>query len=269
MNPTLALVLTISETILIVGLVVSLILVYRRGRRQLEDQAGQREEISRTILSNLHHEVRTPLNGALGMVTLLQDSPLSPEQRVFTGLLEDSLTDLDRQLTDMLNLRGAQVDTPLLHPETFPLLPLAHDILALTREAADRRGLSVDYEFAFDPELSLHTDRSKLAHVLLHLLFNAVKFTDEGGVLFCVRHERPFIRFSVTDTGPGIDRETLEQVFTRFVQGDMTMTKRRRGLGIGLAVTRLFVERMGGRITFESRPQKGSVFLVELPLDGA
>lgn len=278
MNPLVAAVVIIAEAVVILVLVLVLVRERRNARRAPAARSskatptspGQPDagtpDVRDSILSNLHHEVRTPLNGALGMLALLEDGNLTAEQRVFVGLLRDSLTDLERHLTAMLDLSGSGENPVTLRRSTFPLLPLVHDVYDLSLEAAVKKGLSLDYEFSFDPELIIHTDRSKLAHCLLHLLLNAVKFTEQGTVLFRVTQRHPLIRFAVLDTGIGLDADLLEQAFDLFVQGDMSLTKRHRGLGIGLAVTRRLIERMGGRVSVESVPNRGSTFLVELPL---
>jgi signal transduction histidine kinase/DNA-binding response OmpR family regulator len=223
------------------------------------------------FLAVVSHEVRTPLNGVLGMADLLLETGLSPEQETYARAMKTSgkaLLALIEEILDFSKIEAGRLD---LESIPFDLAALVTDVVELLSPRAQAKGIEIaaDVDDHIPPRVA--GDAARLRQVLLNLAGNAVKFTDSGGVSVLVeRAEADCIRFVVRDTGPGIDAEAQARIFNEFEQGDSTLARRHDGTGLGLAISSRIVERMGGEIGLESGPARGSSFgfSIELPAIG-
>ncbi|HET6546705.1 MAG TPA: two-component regulator propeller domain-containing protein [Rhodanobacteraceae bacterium] len=233
----------------------------RRNAEQLADAKS-------AFLATMGHEIRTPLTSVLGMTELLLRTPLDQRQRDYADAIHQSGELLLRQVNDSLDL--ARIDAGKLALEAAPLDPrsVVREVVALQQPLAAQKGLTLDATVAPDAPRRVLGDALRLKQVLLNLVNNALKFTEQGGIRLhlagCVPHG---IVVRVTDTGPGITADVRARVFRRFEQGDGGITRRHGGSGLGLAICRELVELMGGRIDLESEPGRGSEFVVRLPLE--
>jgi signal transduction histidine kinase len=247
----------------------------------LAEATARAERSSRAkseFLANMSHEIRTPMNGVLGMATLLAATPLDSQQRELAETIRSSGGQLLATLNDILDL--SKIDSGRLELERVPFDLRAAVLEARRRvaEAAAAKGLQVSAEFEADVPASLLGDASRTVHAIASLLDNAVKFTDAGGVTVRVsvtaadrgsrRDHAPRVRIVVQDTGIGIECERLESLCQPFEQGDGSMTRRFGGTGLGLAISTRLVALMGGTLSAESAPGRGSTFIVDLPLAG-
>jgi signal transduction histidine kinase/ActR/RegA family two-component response regulator len=223
------------------------------------------------FLATMSHEIRTPMNGITGMLQLLRDTPLSAEQQQQIDIANKSAETLLRLLDDILDL--SKVESGQLDFEEIDFSPdeLVEEVAALCSTPASVKGLPLHYR----PEPGLPPlvtgDPMRLRQVLLNLIGNAVKFTEQGSVevsLGVVRADAhsAVLHFAVRDTGIGIDAATLAKLFQKFTQGDSSMTRRYGGSGLGLAISQSLVRRMGGEIKVESAPGRGAVFYFDLTL---
>jgi PAS domain S-box-containing protein len=221
------------------------------------------------FLANISHELRTPMTGVLGMTDLLLGTQLDTRQRDYCNLAQRSATSLLRVIEDMIELANLDADRVVLNSETFDLQALAADIVGLVSGAAAARGIAVHSRV--DPQLHTRVigDQRKLRQVLMHLMDNALKFTQVGSIALEMLGEPTRadagngpapVRFRVIDTGIGFETSQLERLFGAFTKADESSTRRHGGLGAGLAIARQLVERMGGKLTAESRPGRGSTF---------
>jgi PAS domain S-box-containing protein len=237
----------------------------------LADARTKAEAASRAksrFLAVVSHEVRTPLNGILGMADLLVDTKLTSEQETYARAVKtsgDALLGLIEEILDFSKIEAGRLD---IQSMPFDLPKLVTDIVELVAPRAQEKGIEIAADLADDLPLRVAGDAARLRQVLLNLAGNAVKFTDAGGVSVVVdRLANGFIRFAVSDTGPGIGDEARARIFHEFEQGDATLARRHGGTGLGLAIAARIVEGMGGEIALESNEEKGSrfSFAVELP----
>ena len=243
--------------------------VRHRESLRAQERAEEASRAKSAFLANMSHELRTPMNGVLGLVeALVAEGGLTPEQLETLGTVRSSGRSLVSLLDDLLDL--SRVEAGRLELEHEPVSPerLARDVVALLSErAASRR---VQLEVAVADEVGWGWgDPARLRQVLLNLVGNAVKFTEDGQVRIAVARRGERIRLSVEDSGIGISREAQERLFEPFVQADASTTRRFGGSGLGLSISRRLVEAMGGSITVDSEVGVGSRFTVDVPLPPA
>lgn len=241
-----------------------------RKRIELElqrarDEALRYSRMKSAFLASVTHELRTPLHGILGFGRLLLDSePTEQERHEFAGMIVSSGEALLRLVNDILDLSKVEAGRLELDEQAVDLGRLLEECVRLVEVSARERQIEMNLRIDADlPEL-LVLDPGRFRQVLLNLLGNAVKFTEQGHVTVTVRVEEDVVRVAVRDTGIGIPLEEQQRIFEPFVQvpGSCGAV----GTGLGLAIARQLVERMGGRIGLESWPGQGSTFWFSLPL---
>jgi signal transduction histidine kinase/CheY-like chemotaxis protein len=240
---------------------------------ELEEARDQAESAARSkssFLANMSHEIRTPMNGVMGMIALLKQGELTEQQRAYFETIERSADALLLIIDDILDFTKIEAGRLKLGKSAFRLRDSLSSIEALFSEPASQKGLALT--FAVDkaiPELIVG-DAGRIRQILLNLIGNAVKFTDAGDIRVKAGISEggggPQVRFSVTDTGPGIHPDDQARIFGEFYQADVSLTRAHGGTGLGLAITEQLVQLMGGRIGFDSSWGKGSSFWVELPM---
>ena len=217
------------------------------------------------FLATMSHEIRSPMNGMLGMMGLLVDTPLSQEQRYLVQTARDSghiLLTVVNDILDYTKIEGGAIEIEAID---FNLPSIVKGSISLHNLIASEKGLSVDVESSPDTPQWICGDPTRLRQVLFNLLGNAIKFTERGNVqLSCapqaVDDGGLELRFEVRDTGIGLSEEACGKLFTRFTQVDSSTTRRYGGTGLGLAICKSLVELMGGRIGCTSIPGFGSTF---------
>jgi signal transduction histidine kinase/CheY-like chemotaxis protein len=240
------------------------------AERALAEAREKAEAASRAksrFLAVVSHEVRTPLNGILGMADLLADTPLSSEQQTYVRAVKtsgDALLGLIEEVLDFSKIEAGRLD---LESMPFDLPALITDAVELIAPRAQTKGIEIAADIGDDVPRRVAGDAARLRQVLLNLAGNAVKFTDTGGVTVIVEREpNGRIRFEVSDTGPGIEAAVRDRIFREFEQGDATLSRRHGGTGLGLAIAGRIVERMGGEIALDSIDSGSRFsFSVELP----
>ncbi len=238
--------------------------------RHAHDRAVEAAEVKAQFLAMMSHEIRTPINAVVGMSELLLQTPLSEDGREYAMTVRDSAESLLAIVNDILDF--SKIEAGHMKLDSTPFAPVvtvenAADILGA---AARRKGLSLSTYVAPDVPARLVGDADRLRQVLLNLLGNAVKFTTRGSVAVRAsvessEHDIVTLRFSVTDTGPGIPPDVGERLFEPFRQADESTRRRFGGTGLGLSISRRIVELMGGRIGFDSSLGRGATFWCTIP----
>jgi PAS domain S-box-containing protein len=245
---------------------------WERAKRAAESTGRLKDE----FLSNISHEVRTPLNGIVGMADLLVGTPLNDEQRGYLSTLIDACKGLCVIVDDILDFSKIEAGSLTIESIEFDLRALLEGVVNLFRPAADRVGTRLSLSMPDAIPERVVGDPHRIRQVLMNLVSNAVKFTEQGSVSVrsnIVRSggtgaepETLCVRVEVVDTGVGIAPETQAQLFQAFAQGDGSITRRFGGAGLGLALSRRLLELMGGSLGLDSRVGAGSTFWFELSL---
>jgi signal transduction histidine kinase len=229
----------------------------RAARRAAEAANRAKSE----FLAKLSHEIRTPLGTIVGMADLLIERPPGPEYRECVDMLRRASQALFGLVNDVLDLSKIEAGRLELQRTAFSPFELMESVTQLLRPAAEQKGIRLVSEASPAASPMIVADVSRLRQILLNLISNAVKFTDEGVVTVSMRADSPgVLRFTVEDTGIGIPPEKLAKVFEDFEQVTSPGGRQRGGTGLGLGIAKRLVELMGGRISFESEPGRGSRF---------
>jgi PAS domain S-box-containing protein len=233
--------------------------------------AVEASNMKSAFLANVSHEVRTPMNGVIGMTELLLQTKLDEEQRTYAEQVEQSSEHMLSIINDILDISKIETGHLALDVADFDLAETVKEASSAAGALARAKGLRLDLRIAADVPERVRGDRRRLHQVLANLLANAIKFTATGSVAIDVSatatpHLSTMIHVAVTDTGIGIDPDRVQRMFEPFTQADVSTTRLYGGTGLGLAIAREIIELMGGTINAESTPGEGSRFWIDVEL---
>jgi signal transduction histidine kinase/DNA-binding NarL/FixJ family response regulator len=230
------------------------------------DQAMAANQAKSAFLANMSHELRTPLNGILGYAQILnKDRQLNEQQKTGIGIIQRSGDYLLTLISDILDLSKIEAGKLEIYPAEFHLKPFLNSLAELFKMRAQQKEIEFIYKFADNLPIGVSGDEKRLRQIVINLLGNAIKFTKQGQVSFSVEYyENKFI-FKIIDSGIGIAKEELENIFLPFQQAGDKNSKE-QGTGLGLSITKKLIDRMGGKLHVDSVLGQGSTFWVELEL---
>lgn len=246
----------------------------KRHEKEIIEARKAAEALSKdksTFLANMSHEIRTPLNGIVGMNYLLQETPLNKEQLYYLSMIDDSVESLLSIINNILDLSKMEANQIKFYEEAFNLEEEVYQVVGILAGKSLEKRIEIIVEYLAETPKVFLGDNMRVRQILLNLVGNAVKFTEQGHVLIRVSYhkhegEAEAVQIEIEDTGIGISPTSQEEIFNQFTQEDDSSTKKYGGTGLGLAISKQLAEMMNGGIAVRSQLGQGATFIVNLQL---
>jgi signal transduction histidine kinase/ActR/RegA family two-component response regulator len=264
------------KVLLIISLIILIIISWNFKLKKLNKQLEkEKEKVQKAtdakteFLANMSHEIRTPINGIVGISYLLSQTQLNEKQKEYTQKLNSSIDHLLHIVNDILDISKIESGKLELENIPFSLEKILESVKNSLEDKAREKGLKLSFHFEKDLQIYI-ADKVKIVQVLINLIDNAIKFTDEGEVKVVVKKiDMQTLQFLVIDTGIGLSKEQQEKIFTQFSQADNTITRKYGGTGLGLYISKQLAELMGGTLCINSTLGQGSEFIFECKVQKA
>ena len=238
---------------------------------QAKAKTEESEQLKDQFLRNMSHEIRTPLNGIMGFSSIIAENTTQQSDRIkYHQMIEKNAKTLLNTIDDILDIAKIKTQQIQVIKENVNINSLLLELKKMfffDKSYQDNGNLKLYTDTEDNHELFIRTDPYKLRRILLALIENSLKFTDEGKIKFGYRKQKDYIQFYVTDTGIGISQNQKRNIFNSFIQGEGGLTRNYGGTGLGLAIAKSFVEILGGKIWFETEINKGTTFYFTVPMN--
>jgi signal transduction histidine kinase len=241
---------------------------YEDQLKAAKEKAEESDRLKTAFLHNISHEIRTPMNAIVGFTTLLDEPDLDEDTRKhFISIIYQSTNQLLAIISDIVDISNIETGQVKLTITEVNINTIVQNLYEQYKLTADQQKVLFHYEAKLpDTKALIHTDKTKLVQIISNLLNNAFKFTKQGTVQFGYRVNITDIEFFVRDTGIGVPNEKQQIIFDRFYQIENDSARQYGGAGLGLAISKAYVELLGGRIWLDSKPGKGSEFKFTHPV---
>lgn len=232
-----------------------------------KEQAEESDRLKSAFLANMSHEIRTPMNGILGFAELLKEPNLTGEkQQKYIGLIEKGGARMLNIINDIVSISKIESGQMEIHKQESNINEQIEFIYTFFKPEIDASGMRFSFRNHLSSEASvINTDREKVYAILTNLVKNAIKYTEKGSIEFGYNKKDKYLEFYVKDTGIGIPKNRQKAIFERFIQADIAGKNAYQGAGLGLSISKSYVEMLGGKIWVQSEEDKGSVFYFTLP----
>ena len=232
-----------------------------------KEQAEESDRLKSSFLANMSHEIRTPMNGIMGFAELLKENNLSGEERQeYIQIIRKSGTRMLNIINDIMSISKVESGQMEVYISETNINKQINYLYTFFKPEAEQKGLQLLFKMPLsDKEAILQTDKEKIYSIITNLVKNAIKFTLAGSIEFGYERKDRYLEFFVKDTGPGIREEQKNFIFERFRQGSESLSRNYEGAGLGLTISKAFVEMLGGEIWVESSEGKGSAFYFTIP----
>ena len=234
------------------------------------EKAESANQLKDQFLSNINHEIQTPLGGIHNAMYLLGSTDLNEEQKEFLQIAQTSLERLSSVVEDVLNISKLESGQVEIYRVSFDLEEELIRILRIHKSSVVEKGLEFSFSFDHNIQFELIGDLKKLRQILMNLISNAIKYTEKGSIHLSaeiVTQSPLFISFSIRDTGIGINEKESKRIYEEFYQSDASLSKKQQGVGLGLSITSHLVRLLNGKLDMESKLNEGTTFWVQLPFE--
>lgn len=233
-----------------------------------KDKAQNATKVKSNFLSNMSHEIRTPMNAVIGMIHLMQETKLDKQQEDYIFKIQSASNSLLRIINDILDFSKIEVGKLTLNKENFNLKNILNEIENIVSVNVNEKNLYFKINYEDDISMNFYGDSLRVNQILINLVSNAIKFTNEGSVEVSIeKKQHNIFRFCIADTGIGLNPQEINKLFNSFTQADDSITRKFGGTGLGLAICKQLVELMNGKIWIESKVGIGSEFIFDIELE--
>lgn len=243
---------------------------YINQKEELElakERAEKADMLKSQFIANVSHEIRTPMNGIIGFTELLKEPTLTEQQKAeYIEIIQNSGERMMTMINDLINISKLESGQEVVKPSYFSIKELIQNTISFFLLEAKTKGISIECSSCSTKEdIIIHTDREKLYGILNNIIKNAIKYSNKGTISCGYEQKDNFVQFFVKDQGIGISQEAQSSIFNRFYQADSSLNRNYEGVGLGLSISKAYVELMGGEIWVESEVEKGTTFYFTLP----
>jgi signal transduction histidine kinase len=232
-----------------------------------KEKAEESDRLKSAFLANMSHEIRTPMNGIMGFAELLKDPKLTKdEQKNYLAIIEKSGERMLDTINDLIDISRIESKSVEVNFSRFNINDQMNYLYHFFRLETRNKGLQLNFSnFLHDKAALIISDKDKVNAILMNLIKNSIKYTNQGRIEFGYFVKDTFLEFYVKDTGVGIQKDRQEAIFERFVQADISTSRPYEGVGLGLSIAKAYVEMLDGQIGVESEEGKGSLFFFKIP----